>query len=184
MLFIGASAGGFVVTLAGTTVNYVIDSLSFLGSLVCLWRLYVYTYTEMTATQFQTQSSHVEETIPSNSRNKISSQNKNDFAPLLSDKSIQQQEVQESSNEEEELSSLSSNAEKTITIQKDPFIASTREEKIKTMEAIDLNEIPKHENVFTKLKEALLFFRNNRYILALTFLKGSGSIEWGALEMV
>jgi MFS family permease len=173
-LFVGASAGGFVVTMAGTNVNYIIDSVSFLGSFFCLWRLRVYTTTEMTTAR-STEIAKLHQEIKAQPSNESSNVNINtssssDNAPLLNDQS-EQNSIQ-----------MAKEKDKTFSDNIDMMITENFNKEMEVVDFVPRTE-PNKESFFKKLKGALLFFRKNRYIFALTFLKGSGSIEWGALEM-
>eukprot|EP01132_Coremiostelium_polycephalum_P000860 gene860-1072_t len=190
MMLIGASLGGVITYQFGTTVNFIVDSFSYIGSALCVFFLYRLTK-NIISTKSSSENQDIELSINNNANNNDSiltsstttttttTTNNNDKVSLLSKKNVSII----SSNQEED--------EETGTELLNPRInlsgALDKSESIPNN-----NSKPKSNRTFSQvLKDNFMmyidgfrFLRENPYILIITLTKASGALVWTASDIM
>jgi hypothetical protein len=140
MYILGSAIGGFFLAWFGMTLNYIIDSVTYLISLFFVWRL-----------------TNIPKIIPTPAEIEMED-DENEIANALADEDNNEQLVSSDTNGGIDIEVYS------IT-KRPPW----------------LQAVVDH---FRSLKDGFLYLGRNKYLLALTMLKGTSSLVWGAVEFV
>jgi MFS family permease len=138
MYILGSAIGGFFLAWFGMTLNYIIDSVTYLISLFFVWRL-----------------TNIPKIIPTPAEIEMED-DENEIANALADEDNNEQLVSSDTNGGIDIEVYS------IT-KRPPW----------------LQAVVDH---FRSLKDGFLYLGRNKYLLALTMLKGTSSLVWGAVE--
>ncbi|EGG17858.1 hypothetical protein DFA_08859 [Cavenderia fasciculata] len=169
MMLIGAAIGGLVSYKFGTTVNYIIDSMTYIGSLICV--LLLVRVMNQQSQLNQQKEEETEEEEEEESETMISESEESQFEYYMSqteteDDNIHKQRLHQQNQHQQHLQPNNNNNNNN------PGNSKTTT----TTTAIG--------RYFSMYKEGMIFLRNHHYIWLITFCKASGALVWAGADTV